>query len=54
VAVVELANDNIGYVAPPEAFAEGGYEVGQHLWGRATPEAMEVLMNAARRAISQV
>ena len=51
VAVVELANDDIGYVASPETFAEGGYEVGQHLWGRVTPEAATVLMNAARRAI---
>jgi hypothetical protein len=54
VAVVELANDNIGYIATPEAFAEGGYEVAQHLWSRVTPEAMDELMAAARRAIDKL
>lgn len=54
IAVLELANDNVGYIVTPEAMAEGGYEVGQHLWGRVTPESMEVLMAAARRAISRL
>ena len=54
VAVVELANDNVGYIATPEAFSEGGYEVGRHLWGRVTPEAAEILLAAARRAINEV
>jgi len=54
VAVLELANDNVGYVAFPEAFAEGGYEVGHHLWGRVTPRAAKVLMTAARRAIDRL
>lgn len=53
-AVLELANDNVGYIVTPEAMAEGGYEVGQHLWGRVTPESMEVLMAAARRAICRL
>ena len=54
VAVVELANDNIGYIASPEAFAEGGYEVGQHLWGRVTPRAAKALTTVAQRAITRL
>jgi len=54
LAVVELANDNVGYIATQEAFSEGGYEVGQHLWGRIPPEATEVLIAAARRAINEL
>jgi len=55
IAVVELANDSIGYIATPEAFAEGGYEVvGQHLGSRVAPEAAEILMAAARRAINKL
>ena len=54
IAVVELANDSIGYIATPEAFAEGGYEVGQHLGSRVTSEAAEILMAAARRAINKL
>jgi hypothetical protein len=54
VAVVELANDNVGYIATPEAFSEGGYEVGQHLWGRVTPEAAGILLAAARRLMNRL
>jgi hypothetical protein len=54
IAVLELANDNVGYIVTPEAMAEGGYEVDQHLWGRVTPQSMEVLMAAARRAIDRL
>jgi neutral ceramidase len=54
VAVVELANDNVGYIPTQEIFEEGGYEVGQHLWGRVTPAATRSLMAAARRAIDRV
>ena len=31
-AIVELANDCVGYILTPEAAAEGGYETGLHLW----------------------
>jgi neutral ceramidase len=54
ITVVELANDNVGYVPPHEIFEEGGYEVGQHLWGRVTPNATEELMAAGRRAIGRL
>jgi hypothetical protein len=54
VTVLELANDNVGYIAPAQAFAEGGYEVGQHLWGRVTPDAIEVVLAAARRLIDRL
>ncbi len=54
VAVVEVANDDIGYIPTVQAFHEGGYEVGQHLWGRITPEATDLLMAAAGRVIDRL
>lgn len=54
IAVLELTNDNIGYIPTAQAFAEGGYEVGQHLWGRVTPAATDLLLAAARRAINRL
>jgi hypothetical protein len=54
VTVLELTNDNVGYIAPAQAFVEGGYEVGQHLWGRVTSDATEVVLAAARRTIDRL
>jgi aminoglycoside N3'-acetyltransferase len=54
IAVVELANDNIGYIPTHQAFAEGGYEVACNLWGRVTPEAADRLMEAAHTLIQTV
>jgi hypothetical protein len=54
IAVLELTNDNIGYIPTALVFAEGGYEVGQHLWGRVTPEATDLLLAAARRVINKL
>ncbi|MEA3336155.1 MAG: neutral/alkaline non-lysosomal ceramidase N-terminal domain-containing protein [Chloroflexota bacterium] len=54
VAVVELANDDIGYIPTAQAFLEGGYEVGQHLWGRITPEATDLLVAAGGRVIERL
>jgi hypothetical protein len=54
IAVVELANDNVGYVAPPRPFAEGGYEAAQHLWGRVKPDSVDALMAAAHQAINRL
>ncbi len=54
IVVVELANDNVGYIPPREIFEEGGYEVAQHLWGRVTPAATEELMAAGRRVIGRL
>jgi hypothetical protein len=54
IAVVELANDNIGYIPTHQAFAEGGYEVACNLWGRVTPEAADRPMEAAHTLIQTV
>jgi neutral ceramidase len=51
VAVVELANDMVGYLAPARAFKEGGYEVGVHFWGRVTPDAETLLLAEAVAAV---
>jgi len=53
-AIIELANDDIGYIPTHQASAEGGYEVGRHLWGRATPAAEEILVAAARNLIQEL
>jgi len=36
-----LANDSIGYIATPEYFPEGGYEVSVALFGPSTAERWE-------------
>ena len=53
-AVVELANDCVGYILTPEAAAEGGYETGLHLWTRVTAEAEAALLEAAQQALAGV
>jgi len=54
VSIVELANDNIGYLPTRKIWAEGGYEVGQHLWGRITLEGTDQLEAAARRVMARL
>jgi len=54
LAVVQLANDDIGYLAPKEAFEEGGYEVGVHFWGRITPEGESILVAEALAAVTEL
>jgi hypothetical protein len=54
VAVLELANDNIGYLPTHSAFNTGGYEVARNLWGRVSPEGVDTLMNAAQRVVNIV
>jgi len=54
VRIIELANDYIGYIPTPKAYAEGGYEIGPHLFTRVGPDAEETLLAAARRAIEMV
>ncbi len=52
--IIELANDDIGYIPTHRAFSEGGYEVGRHLWGRATPDAEDILVPVARGLIEEL
>ncbi len=52
--VLELANDDIGYIPPCDAFAEGGYETAKNLWGRANLDSVDRLLAAAHRAIKKV
>lgn len=54
VSIIELANENIGYLPTQRVWAEGGYEVGQHLWGRITLDGTDKLEAAARRIISSL
>lgn len=50
-AVVEVANDYVGYILTPEAASEGGYETGLHLWTRVTPDAEALLFNAVEQVL---
>lgn len=54
ISIVELANENIGYIPTPKVWEEGGYEVGQHLWGRITLAGTDKLESAARRVINNL
>ncbi len=45
------ANDYIGYVAPPEAYAQGGYEAGVTFFA---PEAEEIVRQAAVEVLQSV
>ena len=58
VCVAAYGHGYIGYVPPPEAFAEGGYEVEEAhryvgLW-RITPQAQDLLINEATRLWQQL
>jgi neutral ceramidase len=54
ICVIELANENLGYIPTQKVWSEGGYEVGQHLWGRITLDGSDILEAAARRIISNL
>jgi neutral ceramidase len=54
LAVVQLANDDIGYLPPKEAFEEGGYEVEDHFWGRITPDGEGILVTEAIAAVREL
>ncbi len=54
LAVIELANDDIGYIPTQKAFEEGGYECGLHFGARIPPEGEVSLCAAAGRAIEAV
>jgi neutral ceramidase len=52
--VVSLANDYIGYVPTPQAFAAGGYEPRTARSSKLAPEAGQMLVEAALRMLSRV
>jgi neutral ceramidase len=48
------ANDMLGYMAPPSAWEEGGYEVGLGTWTLAGPEAFGLLLKTAQRLVREL
>lgn len=52
--VVSLANDYIGYVPTPQAFAAGGYEPRTARSSKLTPEAGQLIAEAALRVLGTV
>ncbi|HOR01126.1 MAG TPA: AAC(3) family N-acetyltransferase [Anaerolineae bacterium] len=53
-AIVQLANDYVGYILTPEAEREGGYETGLHFWTRVRSEAEEQLLGAVMRVVDRL
>jgi neutral ceramidase len=45
--LIGYANGGVGYVPPPAAFAEGGYETRLARWSRLAPEAEQIVLEAA-------
>lgn len=52
--VAGYANGYCGYLAPPEAWEEGGYEVSLGPWSHAGPEAGPLLVGAARELLGEL
>lgn len=52
--VTGYANGYAGYLAPPAAWAEGGYEVGLGPWSQVGPEGWEPLVAGARRVLCRL
>lgn len=52
--VAGYANDYLGYLAPPEAWEQGGYEVSLGPWSHAGPEAAGLLTDAAARLLGRL
>jgi hypothetical protein len=48
---VGYANDYLGYIAPPAAWEDGGYEVSLGMWSIVGPQAFDLLLAAARALI---
>lgn len=51
---VTCANGYLGYLAPPEAWERGGYEVALGPWSKVGPEAPAILLTAVKRLLGQV
>lgn len=52
--VTGYVNDYRGYLAPPEAWAEGGYEVALGPWSHVGPEAPGLLIDAAAGLLARL
>jgi neutral ceramidase len=52
--VVSMANGNLGYVGPAQAYAEGGYELTLKRGARLAPGAGELLVEAATQTLLQL
>ncbi len=48
------ANGYIGYLAPPQAWAQGGYEVSLGTWSNVGPQAFGLLVDAAKALVNEV
>jgi len=51
---VTCANGYLGYLAPPEAWERGGYEVALGPWSKVGPEAPALLFTAVESLVEQV
>ncbi|MEN6303407.1 MAG: neutral/alkaline non-lysosomal ceramidase N-terminal domain-containing protein [Armatimonadia bacterium] len=51
---IGYANDYLGYVGPPEAWKQGGYEFGLGTWAYLGPDAYHMLLQAAQQAVQLV
>lgn len=50
---VTCAGGYLGYLAPPEAWARGGYEVGLGPWSKVGQEAPAILLTAVKRLVER-
>ena len=48
------ANGYIGYLAPPPAWAQGGYEVSLGTWSIVGPQAFDLLLDTAKSLVEEV
>lgn len=51
---VGYANDWLGYIAPPDAFEQGGYEVSLGTWAIVGPDAFGGILETAQELVEEV
>jgi hypothetical protein len=51
---IGYANGYLGYLAPPEAWEKGGYEVSCGPWSKVGPEAFSRLLQAANDLLAEL